>query len=382
VTDAIVVGAGPAGCLAAIVLARAGARVRLLDRSRFPRRKLCGDTVNPGARAILARLGLEAEVLRGGLAVRGMTVTGGGISVTGVYPAPHRGVAITRAAFDERLVHAAARAGVAVEEATSVSEPLVEGSAAGCRVTGVRVSHAGGTGATVSARICIAADGRHSRLAFPLRLARHPAWPRRWAVGAYYTQVGAEGEPDLGEMHIRAGHYVGVAQLPEGLFNACLVTADRARLRDPERALRGTLSSDPFLRDRFAAARRVSPVAVLGPLAVESRRCGMPGLLLAGDAAGFVDPMTGDGLRFALRSGELAAQAALDALDHGGPDAHRALARRYREFRGKRTFNRALRRLVDSPRAVSLAAQGARLAPAVLRRLIRIAGDIPATHAA
>jgi flavin-dependent dehydrogenase len=381
VTDAIVVGAGPAGCVAAIALARAGVRVRLIDRARFPRRKLCGDTVNPGARAVLARLGLEADALRGGLPIRGMTLTGASVSLTGLYPAAHRGIALTREVLDQRLVHAAARAGVLVEEGMAVAGPLVDEAGARRRMTGVRVLGRAGAHTPVHGRICIAADGRHSRLAFALRLARHPERPRRWAIGAYYTRV-TGGEADLGEMHIRAGHYIGVARLPGGLVNTCLVTGDRGWLREPERALNEALSADPFLRDRFAAAERVSPVAVLGPLAVEATAAGMPGLLLAGDAAGFVDPMTGDGLRFALRSGEMAAEAALDALTTGRADAHVALGRRRREFRRKRAFNRALRRLVDSPRAVSLAAQGSRIAPAFVRQLVRIAGDIPAPHVA
>ena len=72
--DVIIVGAGPAGAVAALVLARAGARVRVLDRARFPRFKLCGDSVNPGALDLLARLGLAA-IVDGGVPVDGMVVT-------------------------------------------------------------------------------------------------------------------------------------------------------------------------------------------------------------------------------------------------------------------------------------------------------------------
>ena len=114
----------------------------------------------------------------------------------------------------------------------------------------------------------------------------------------------------------------------------------------------------------------------LGPLAVESSGSGMPGLLLAGDAAGFIDPMTGDGLRFALRGAELAAANALAALD-GQPDRAQALwqARR-REFAAKWRFNRLLRTLVGSRRAMQIAALGARASPSVLERVIRYAGDV------
>jgi geranylgeranyl reductase family protein len=380
-TDVIVVGAGPAGCVAAIVLARAGARVRLLDRSRFPRRKLCGDSVNPGARAILRRLGLARAIESAGIPVRGMIVSGGGTSIRGEYPPGHRGIAIARAVMDQILVDTAAKAGVEIDEGTLVASAVVERHAGVDRVRGVRVKTTRRTGpGTLRAPVCIAADGRHSRLAFELGLSAHPPHPRRWAVGAYYVDV--DGTGDCGEMHVREEYYVGVARVPGDLVNACLVTGDRTRLKDPERALREALEADPLLRDRFARARRVAPVVTLGPLAVDARAAGMPGLLMAGDAAGFVDPMTGDGLRFAFRGGELAARAALLALERGEPRAHLALARWHREFRAKRAFNRALRRLVDSPRGIAIAAAGARVAPAVLRRIISLAGDLPAARAA
>ena len=75
--DVLIVGAGPAGSVAATVLARAGARVRLVDRASFPRDKLCGDTLNAGTLAILSRLRLAAAVERLGLRLDGMMVTGG-----------------------------------------------------------------------------------------------------------------------------------------------------------------------------------------------------------------------------------------------------------------------------------------------------------------
>ena len=139
------------------------------------------------------------------------------------------------------------------------------------------------------------------------------------------------------------------------------------------------LRSDGLLRDRFAAARMAGEPVCLGPLAVDCDVAGMPGLLLAGDAGGFVDPMTGDGLRFALRGGELAALEALHALEHGGDDAHhRLLAARRREFARKWRFNRSLRAMVGFPGAVRAAGYGAMVAPALLQRVIRYAGDLHA----
>jgi flavin-dependent dehydrogenase len=145
---------------------------------------------------------------------------------------------------------------------------------------------------------------------------------------------------------------------------------------DPEALLRHEITRDDHLRDRFARARLVRAPIVLGPLAVDSIRESSDGLILAGDAAGFVDPMTGDGLRFAVRGGELAAEAALEALEHGWSGVHARLSEvRRREFAGKQQFNRALRSLVSSPLAIGLATRGARLAPWTIRRIIERAGD-------
>ena len=120
----------------------------------------------------------------------------------------------------------------------------------------------------------------------------------------------------------------------------------------------------------------MAPPVVLGPLAVESPRTTIDGLLFAGDAAGFIDPMTGDGLRFAIQGGELAATAALQALEHGWTGVHTRLAGdRRRAFASKWRFNRALRALVSSARAIDTAAVATRLAPGILRAVIARAGD-------
>jgi flavin-dependent dehydrogenase len=390
--DVLIVGAGPAGAVAGTVLARAGARVRLVERATFPRSKLCGDTVNPGTIACLKRLGLDADLDTRGLPVDGMRVTGeGGVVIDGCYPQGQSGRAILRRDLDWLLLQQALAAGCECESAVAVRRAAVDDTHGARRVTGVIVGANGGE-RTISARVTIAADGRHSTIAFGLGLASHPRRPRRWAVGAYFEGVtrhraslrsAPASEPaTLGEMHVRRNCYVGVAPVPGGLTNVCLVRPSGPAdpdLADPEALLTRALARDSMLRDRFADARLVAPPVVLGPLAVDVPRAAIDGLLLAGDAAGFIDPMTGDGLRFAVQGGELAALAALGALEHGWTGVHaRLLADRHRAFAGKWRFNRALRALVSSPRTIDAAALAARLAPSVLRAVIARAGDCDA----
>jgi flavin-dependent dehydrogenase len=136
------------------------------------------------------------------------------------------------------------------------------------------------------------------------------------------------------------------------------------------------VGSDSILRDRFIRAEQISRAMTLGPLAVDASAAGCPGLLLAGDAAGFVDPMTGDGLRFAVRGGELAADAALRELTTGRPAFAKLGADRASEFGKKWRINRVLRSLVGSPRGVSAAACVAGYWPAPVRSLVAIAADL------
>lgn len=378
--DVLIVGAGPAGSIAAIVLARAGARVCLIDRAAFPRPKLCGDTLNPAAVAILNRLGLRHVVERHVTLLEGMRVTGDGVSISAAYPGSLRGVAVARERFDAALAAAAAQAGADVRERLTARTPRLGEASGALVVQGASCTAAAGTRVDLAARVTIAADGRRSTLAFALGLVRHPATPRRWAIGGH--AVGVEGLSAYGEMHIRRGHYIGVAPLDGGIANVCLVrrfdSPSHDGLRNPAATLLAAARADALLRARFVAATLVSNPIVLGPLAVDADQAAVvpPGLLLAGDAAGFIDPMTGDGLRFALRGGELAAQAALQALEHGWSGVHAWHDReRTREFGPKWRFNRMLRGLVGSPLGVRGAAIGGRVAPSIVRALIRRASD-------
>jgi menaquinone-9 beta-reductase len=381
--DAVVVGAGPAGSVAALVLAQAGVRVRLIDRATFPRDKLCGDTLNPGSLSILDRLsrggsldppGSLADLIRArSLPISGMTVTGPGARVSADYPDGLSGASLTRRHLDQILVDTATSAGVCFEPDVSVTGPLIEDE----RVVGVRLASRQ-PNCSLRARIVIAADGRGSRVAAGVKLSSYARQPRRWAFGAYFT--GVTQMTPRGEMHIRPDGYIGIAPLPDGLTNVSVVRDERRGLRatraEQQALVRCAVASNPELRDRFDTATQVSPVTVLGPLAVDALGAGCPGLLLAGDAAGFVDPMTGDGLRFALRGGELAAQAALSELASGRPAFRSLDAMRTREFSTKWRVNRALRLIVGSPRALDLAAIISKRWASPVEYLIGVAGDV------
>jgi flavin-dependent dehydrogenase len=305
-----------------------------------------------------------------------MRVTGPGVVIEGRYSDGLCGRALLRRDLDWALLQQAVEAGAQFEPALSVRRAIVEQSGDAKTVAGVTVG-VNGHERSLRAAVTIAADGRRSTLAFSLGLARHPPAPRRWAIGGYYE--GAVGLSSLGEMHVNSAGYVGVAPVPGGLANVCLVRPSRPgdqALRAPAAVLAAALERDPRLRERFVRARLVQQPVVLGPLAIDVAAEGLAGLLLAGDAAGFIDPMTGDGLRFAVRGGVLAANAALEALAGGWHDVHARLASvRRREFSAKWRFNRALRATVASPAAVRVGALTASLWPWLIHRIISTAGD-------
>lgn len=375
--DVAIAGAGPAGAFAATLLARAGLKVRVFDRARFPRHKLCGDTLNPGALAVLRRHADIASLVERSDPIHGMRLTGpGGVRVDGVYGNGINGRSITRSVLDQWLIDRATEAGAQVEQEVTVRGALMSDG----RVSGLELAGRDGRAITHTARIVIAADGRRSALAIGRGLSRQPRRPRRWAIGSYFT--GVTGMTSVGEMHVRRGHYIGVAPVPGGLTNVCLVvphesSSDRP-LSNPAHALIAAVNADPELAPRFTSARAIDAPVMLGPMAVDSAVAGEPGLLLAGDAAGFIDPMTGDGLRFALMGAELASAIVQETLTGAVAidRAHLELARRrHHAFHSKWRFNRALRSLVASPGSVSAAAVTARVWPGAFARIIRYAGD-------
>jgi flavin-dependent dehydrogenase len=181
------------------------------------------------------------------------------------------------------LLQRAVDAGARFEPCVSVRAPLVEERGI---VTGVRAGTNGQT-RELRARVTIAADGRHSTL--HLRSAWRGIRSVRVAGRSAPTMTASTISATSGEMHIRRGRYIGVAPIPGGLANACVVLpegADLRGVRDPAALLAQKSPPTRVLRERFADARVLRPPVVLGPLAVDTIDRAVDGVLLAGDAAG------------------------------------------------------------------------------------------------
>lgn len=316
--DAVVVGAGPAGATSALLLARAGARVLVLDRARFPRDKPCSEYLSPATTAILERLGediLGAVEGAPHAKLYGMKVVApDGAAMCGRFldaPRPYS-FALPRTTFDSILVAAAARAGAVVHERVMVDELVSEGGA----VAGVVARSATGARAVCRARVTIGADGLHSFVARRLGLVR-TAPPRRVAFTAHVADVA--GVDGMGELHVSNRGYVGLGPVGDGITTVALVVPVRQLRRDHRHDFFAELDRFPGLAGRFDPHRLVRGVLATGPFGQWSRTAVAPGggALLVGDAADFFDPFTGQGIHTALRGAELAADCLVPVLARG-----------------------------------------------------------------
>jgi geranylgeranyl reductase family protein len=384
--DVVVVGGGPSGAAASIFLRQRGHDVLLIDEARFPRDKICGESVSPEGWRLLRALGAAVRIqdLRP-CSIRGMVLTSpDGTSFVGEYRSvADPGFALTRELLDAALLDTAREAGVEVRERTRAIG-LVTAPGSPERVVGVRTENGRGP-ETLTARLVVGADGRRSVVARRLGRLREHRSMRRFAVRGHWD--GMDGLAERGEMHVGAGGYCGVAPLSKTRANVTFVL-DRRAMKEAagdlgafyREALRDRW---PRIAERLLRGRLLSPPRAIGPLAIEARGVSAPGALLVGDAAGFYDPFTGEGVTLALRGAEMAAEVADRALHSGRVDDLSAYDRmRDAATRDKFLLNRLIQRVVVWPGLSNAVARRLARRADLADRLVGIAGDfVPARTA-
>ena len=354
--EAIVVGGGPAGSTLAALLAERGHRVLLLDKAAFPRHKACSDYINPEGTRLLEALGLGGDLAAlGAHTVGAMKVFApAGAAFLADFHAAEAGrwaTGLTRIKLDGLLLDKARAAGVDVRERAHVRAVRVERG----RAVGVATTIAG-VREELRAPLVVGADGRASVVSRSLGLDVENRLLRRTGLVAHYR--GVRGLDAWGEMHVGAHGYAGLAPLEEGLTNVAFVsdaTAVAARPGSLASYFEDGLARLPAVAAKLAGAERVGPIRGVGPMAHHTRRCASDGYLLVGDAAGFLDPFTGEGVYEALKGALLAAPVAAAALRVG--DASAAALAPYRAAR---------RHAFSAKRQVSWLVQGFILNPALM----------------
>ncbi len=356
--DVAVVGAGPAGSSTAITLAQRGYQVGLLDRAVFPRDKLCGDFLNPINRPVLDNLQVGHDLLSlPHTKVSSFRISAAdgaeAISVLPVEGERQFGLGLRRFHLDHALLKQAKRAGVSVNEGVKLTTLVRESS--GWRLEMDR----GGDRVSVGAKLLVGADGRNSWVARQLGMASAP--PKRTAAVGFEVQLrGVPGVRGSVEIHQFAGGYAGLVRVDEETVNLCL-TVNRTLLGRSTsfESLRGQfLRRNPVLDELLCASEPNSSLRSVSPVYFPARRCFGDGFLLVGDAARVTEPVTGEGIYLALRSGQLAGTTLAAALADGRLSSVRLSAYQQAcraEFAARIRLNSVIRNLVYRPRLLSLA---------------------------
>ncbi|MFN2475926.1 MAG: NAD(P)/FAD-dependent oxidoreductase [Chthoniobacterales bacterium] len=348
--DVAIVGSGPAGATCAAFCARAGLRVVVFERETFPREKVCGDCLNPACFPVLERLGIAEDVraLAHGELRRVDFVAIDGRTVTVELPRDAE-IAVKRSLFDDLLMRRAQAAGAEIRERSVVTALVAPTSSADFwRIT------AGGD--QFEARALVAADGRNSTVARLLGLLPRVA-KDRVGLQTHIPLPAGFGERVVLQF-LREG-YSGQAPVDDQTLNLCLVGRAHSigAVRHWAEATFGIAPDHTW--------RTITPLrrAAVAPAAL--------GLFLVGDAARVVEPFTGEGIYYALRSGELAAESIARQLQTGDAELGARLYTAAHEnlYRGRLWVNRIARAAVLSPRMTSLLIRTGVLRSAFLQKL-------------
>lgn len=347
-----IVGGGPAGSSCAAFCAAAGLRTLLLEREIFPREKVCGDCLNPACWPILRRLQLTERVwnLPHGMLDRVEFIGIGGRTLAVTLPAGEGAeIAVKRSLFDQLIMSRAGELGATIEQGATVTALTRPGlSTRHWTITAAEKSF--------ESRMLVAADGRNSTVARLCHLLPRGA-RERVALQTHLPLPDGFGNRVV--LQFLPEGYSGQAPVGAGELNLCLVSVPRkiAALRN-------------WAETRFGISPKHS-WRTITPLTRAPIAAANPSLLLVGDTARVVEPFTGEGIYYALASGELAA-AAIISRKHGRDAAEVAatyLAAHDELYRGRLWINRLARAAVLSPRIASSILEVARLQPAILRFL-------------
>jgi geranylgeranyl reductase family protein len=336
--DIIVIGAGPGGAATAAFLARRGLHVLLLDKSEFPRDKTCGDALSPAALHILGDLGLDDDLRRSGYRVDGVSITSPeGLTVRASIPEhpiyPKHGYVVPRFLLDDMILKASVHAGTLFQGGTHVH--MIERGADSLIVLG----DSGKTRQRFGAKVVVLAVGANLRLLRSIGMISTDV-SYAHAVRAYFEGVSGLGR----DLEIRFDGavlpgYGWVFPVSPDTANVGVGVLPRRGRKVPSAAVLFTrFLSNGSLRARFESARRVGPAKGF-PIRTDFQHSPVIGdrVLLVGEAAGLVNPFTGEGIDYALESARIASECLTACFDRG--DLSSASLRRY-ETAIRRRFQR------------------------------------------
>ncbi|WFE37941.1 geranylgeranyl reductase family protein [Micromonospora sp. WMMD998] len=393
--DVIVVGAGPGGSATAYHLARHGVRVLLLEKTEFPREKVCGDGLTPRAVRQLIRMGVDTSPEAGWLQNKGLRVIGGGVRLELDWPDlasfPNYGLVRTRLDFDDLLARRAVDAGATLRTGVNVLGPVLD---ADDRVTGVQAEVGPGKEpATFRAPLVVAADGVSGRFPLALGMAKREDRPIGVAVRRYYRSP-AKHDDDYLESWLELRSKGNEALLPgygwifglgDGRVNVGLGVLNSSSAfgkTNYRRLLTDWLANTPEDWGMTDEANAEGPIlgAAL-PMGFNRVPHYSRGVLLVGDSGGMVNPFNGEGIAYAMESGELAAEVAVQALARpAGAERERALMAYPQElkarFGGYYRLGGIFVKLIGRPEVMRMATKHGMPHPMLMRFVLKLLANL------
>ncbi|WBB73317.1 geranylgeranyl reductase family protein [Micromonospora sp. WMMD1128] len=393
--DVIVVGAGPGGSATAYHLARHGVRVLLLEKTEFPREKVCGDGLTPRAVRQLIRMGVDTSPEAGWLHNKGLRVIGGGVRLELDWPDlasfPNYGLVRTRLDFDDLLARRAVDAGATLRTGVNVLGPVLD---ADDRVTGVQAEVGPGKEpATFHAPLVVAADGVSGRFPLALGMAKREDRPIGVAVRRYYRSP-AKHDDDYLESWLELRSKGNEALLPgygwifglgDGRVNVGLGVLNSSSAfgkTNYRRLLTDWLANTPEDWGMTDEANAEGPIlgAAL-PMGFNRVPHYSRGVLLVGDSGGMVNPFNGEGIAYAMESGELAAEVAVQALARpAGAERERALMAYPQElkarFGGYYRLGGIFVKLIGRPEVMRMATKHGMPHPMLMRFVLKLLANL------
>jgi menaquinone-9 beta-reductase len=388
--DVIVVGAGPSGSTTAYYLAQAGLDVLLLEKTRFPREKVCGDGLTPRGVKTLVAMGISVSEQDGWVRNKGLRVIGAGKRLELPWPElssyPGYGLVRPRTDLDQMLARRAEHAGARLLEGVTVTGPVRHERTG--RITGVVAKDANGE-RTYRARVIVAADGNSSRLSVAMGLRKRDDRPLGVAVRTYYQSPRHDDDYleswlDLWDGDRLLPGYGWIFGMGDGTSNVglgLLNTSAAFGNTDYHALLRKWLAGMPA-EWGFTEENRTQPIrgAAL-PMGFNRTPHYYQGLLLVGDAGGMVNPFNGEGIAYAMESGEILARTIAQALARARPaETERVLAgypRALREaYGGYYTAGRAFVKAIGQPTLMRFATKHAMSRPALMRFALKLLANL------
>jgi geranylgeranyl reductase family protein len=394
----IVVGAGPAGSAVAFYLATAGLDVLVLEKTHFPREKVCGDGLTPRAVKALTGMGVPIAEEDGWLRNKGLRIIGGGGRIELPWPEmssyPGFGLVRNRLDFDEILARHAQKAGARLLEGINVSGPILDDrTGAMVGVTARAAASEGPAQRRFRARLVVAADGNSSRLSVSMGLRKRDDRPLGVAVRTYYTSPRHDDDYleawlDLWDGSSLLPGYGWIFGMGDGTSNVglgLLNTSSAFGNIDYKDLLKRWLGAMPP-EWGFAEENRTEPVrgAAL-PMGFNRTPHYTNRLLLVGDAGGMINPFNGEGIAYALESGEIAARVIVQALARPTAAGAEMVLQSYPRllkdaYGGYYTLGRQFVKLIGQPSFMKFATRHGVKRPAIMRFTMKLLGNLTETR--